>query len=89
MKNYTYSLLLSEDKNYIFNDVEFQFKLENRKEVAWMEIFVLVDSIKVGEIIEVKSFLGSIKKFKVIKILSANLTPDKEISTAILVRDVK
>ena len=36
--------------------------IKNRKEVAWMEIFVLVDSIKVGEIIEVKSFLGSIKK---------------------------
>ena len=54
-----------------------------------MEIFVLVDSIKVGQIIEVKSFLGNVKKFKVIKILSANLTPDKDISTAIFAREVK
>ena len=27
-------ILVSEDENYIFNDVEFQFKLENREEVA-------------------------------------------------------
>ena len=27
-------ILASEDENYTFHDVEFQFKLENRKEVA-------------------------------------------------------
>ncbi len=28
-------ILASQDENYTFNDVEFQFKLENRKEVAY------------------------------------------------------